>query len=79
MKLFTPALFSFFFATIASAQTASRNPAVIRPKTEDCTISGMVVKLAGSEPVKTATVQLQSLQDLAHTIFVVTMWVGGST
>jgi len=26
----------------------------------------------GSEPVKTATVQLQSLQDLAHTVSVVT-------
>jgi len=36
----------------------------------------MVVKLAGSEPLKTATVQLQSLQDLARTISVVTD-VGG--
>src|SRR2546430_7630057 len=36
----------------------------------------MVVKLAGSEPLKTATVQLQSLQDLAHTISVLTD-VGG--
>ena len=32
----------------------------------------MVVKLAGSEALKTATVQLHSLQDLAHTISVVT-------
>jgi Carboxypeptidase regulatory-like domain len=72
MKLFIPALFSLFFATVASAQTASGNPAAIRPKTDECTISGMVVKLAGSEPLKTATVQLQSLQDLAHTISVMT-------
>jgi hypothetical protein len=72
MKLFIPALFSLFFATVASAQTASGNPAVIRRKTDECTISGMVVKLAGSEPLKTATVQLQSLQDLAHTISVMT-------
>src|SRR5207248_5163124 len=35
-------------------------------------ISGIVVKLAGSEPVKTAMVQLQNLQDLAHTVSVVT-------
>jgi len=72
MKLFIPALFSLFFTTIASAQTASGNPPVIRPKTDECTISGIVVKLAGSEPLKTATVQLQSLQDLAHTISVMT-------
>jgi protocatechuate 3,4-dioxygenase beta subunit len=32
----------------------------------------MVVKLAGGEPLKTATVQLRSLQDLAHTISIVT-------
>ncbi len=72
MKLFIPALFSLFSTTIASAQTASGNPPVIRPKTDECTISGIVVKLAGSEPLKTATVQLQSLQDLAHTISVMT-------
>ncbi len=76
MKLFIPALFSLFFSTITFAQTASRNPPVTKPKAEECMISGMVVKLAGSEPVKTATVQLQSLQDLAHTISVVTD-VGG--
>src|SRR2546421_12886459 len=28
-----------------------------RPKSDECAILGMVVKLAGSEPVKTATVQ----------------------
>src|ERR1700674_132381 len=76
MKLFIPVLFSLFFTSIASAQTTSRNPPVSRRKAEECGISGMVVKLAGSEPVKTATVQLQSLQDLAHTISVVTE-VGG--
>jgi hypothetical protein len=76
MKLFIPVLFSLFFTSIASAQTTSRNPPVSRRKAEECGISGMVVKLAGSEPVKTATVQLQSLQDLAHTISVVTD-VGG--
>src|SRR5438552_6025022 len=75
MKLFVPALFLLFLATMASPQTTSRNLRE-RPKTEECGISGMVVKLLGSEPLKTATVQLQSLQDLAHTISVLTD-VGG--
>jgi len=75
MKLFVPALFPLFLAAMASPQTTSHNLHE-RPKTEECGISGMVVKLAGSEPLKTATVQLQSLQDLAHTISVLTD-VGG--
>jgi len=72
MKHFIPTLLSFCFATAASAQTASRTSPATTPKSEECTISGMVVKLAGSEPLKTVTVQLQSLQDLAHTTSVVT-------
>ena len=36
----------------------------------------MVVKLAGNEPLRNTTVELQGLQDLAHTISVVTD-VGG--
>jgi hypothetical protein len=76
MKHFIPALFILFSGTIASGQTASPNPQAPKPKSEDCTISGIVVKLAGSEPLKSATVQLQSAQDLAHTISVVTDVVG---
>jgi hypothetical protein len=76
MKHFIPALFILFSGTIASAQTVSPNPPATKPKSEDCTISGIVVKLAGSEPLKSATVQLQSAQDLAHTSSVVTD-VGG--
>ena len=76
MKLPIPLLLPLFFAAVASAQTASRNPPAAKPKDQECGISGMVVKLAGSEPVKTATVQLQSVQDLAHSISVVTD-VGG--
>jgi hypothetical protein len=72
MKFLIPALFPLLLASVAPAQTASSNAPVTRPKTQECAISGIVVKLAGSEPVKTATVQLQSLQDLAHTISVVT-------
>ncbi len=76
MKLSIAAFLPFFLANITFAQKPSPNPPVARPKSDECAISGMVVKLAGSEPVKTATVQLQSLQDLAHTISVVTD-VGG--
>lgn len=76
MKLIVSALVSLFFAAGAAARTPSQNPSATRSKTDECGISGMVVKLAGSEPLKTATVQLQSLQDLARTISVVTD-VGG--
>jgi len=69
-------VFSLVFAAIASAQTAPGNPPLTKPKSDECTISGIVVKLAGSEPLKTATVQLQSLQNLAHIASVVTD-VGG--
>ena len=71
MKLFILP-FSLIVAAMASAQTAPGNPPLTKPKTDECTVSGMVVKLAGSEPLKTAAVRLQSLQDLAHTISVVT-------
>jgi len=76
MKFLIPALFALLLASITLAQTASSSLPVTRPKSEECAISGMVVKLAGSEPLKTATVQLQNLQDLAHTTSVVTD-VGG--
>ena len=75
MKLFILA-FPLIFPAIASAQTASGSSPPTKPKTDECTVSGMVVKLAGSEPLKTVTVQLQSMQDLAHTTSVVTD-VGG--
>jgi protocatechuate 3,4-dioxygenase beta subunit len=62
MKHLTPAWLALFFATSASAQAPSRNPPT-KPPAEECSVSGMVVKLAGSEPLKTATVQLQNLED----------------
>src|SRR5436190_23500791 len=77
MKFFIPALFPLLLVDIASAQTASSNPPVARPKTEECSVSGNVVNLAGGEPVKTATVQLQNLQDLARTTSVVSDVTGG--
>ena len=77
MKGFALSLSLLLLATrVFAAQTVSPGSSQARPKAEECTISGMVVKLAGSEPLKSATVQLQSLQDLAHTVSVVTD-VGG--
>ncbi len=72
MRLFSLVLILLFFPTIASAQAPPRNPTPASPASEECSVSGMVVKLAGSEPLKNATVQLQNPQDLAHTISVVT-------
>ena len=72
MRLFSLVLILLFFPTIASAQAPPRNPTPASPASGECSVSGMVVKLAGSEPLKNATVQLQNFQDLAHTISVVT-------
>ncbi len=72
MKFFILGFFPLLLASVAPAQTASSGPPITRPRTDECAISGIVVKLAGSEPVKTAMVQLQNLQDLAHTVSVVT-------
>jgi protocatechuate 3,4-dioxygenase beta subunit len=76
MKLSVAVCVPFFLANIAFAQAPSRNPSVAKPKSEECAISGMVVKLAGNEPLRNTTVELQGLEDLAHTISVVTD-VGG--
>lgn len=62
MRRLTPAWLALFFVTSAWAQAPSRNPPA-KPPTEECSVSGRVVKLAGSEPLKTATVQLQNLED----------------
>jgi protocatechuate 3,4-dioxygenase beta subunit len=46
----------------SNAQEAARNSSGKR-KEETCTVSGMVVKLAGSEPVKSAVVRLRKADD----------------
>jgi protocatechuate 3,4-dioxygenase beta subunit len=53
----------------ASAQTSSTTPPT---KKEECSIAGMVVKLADSEPLRRARVYLQSADDRARNISVVT-------
>jgi len=42
------------------------------PKQDQCRISGMVVKLAGSEPLRKARVRLQSVDEPTHSVAVVT-------
>ena len=58
-------------AVSVSAQTSSLNrPA--NPKPEESSVSGMVVRLAGDEPLKAASVRLQSLENRAQTATAVT-------
>ena len=58
-------------AISVSAQTSSLNPRP-DPKPEEASVSGMVVRLAGDEPLKAASVELQSLENRAHTASTVT-------
>jgi Carboxypeptidase regulatory-like domain len=60
-----------FSAVSVSAQTSSLNPRP-NPKAEESSVSGMVVRLAGDEPLKAASVQLQSLENRAQTASTVT-------
>lgn len=46
----------------SNAQEAARNSSEKR-KEETCTVSGMVIKLAGSEPIKSAVVRLRNADD----------------
>jgi hypothetical protein len=54
-----------FLASFASAQGSPQDSAK-RPKQETCTITGMVVKLDGSVPLKSARVELRSVEDQTH-------------
>jgi protocatechuate 3,4-dioxygenase beta subunit len=69
MKSFSLLIMVFGFAYHASAQSPGPNPT---PKKEECSIAGMVVKLAGSEPLTKARVHLESLEDRTRAISTVT-------
>lgn len=60
-----------FSAVAVSAQTSSPNWTP-NPKPEESSVSGMVVRLAGDEPLKSANVRLQSLENRAQTASTVT-------
>src|SRR5215467_14418469 len=50
------------------AQSPARDPTTGTLKKDECSIAGMVVKLAGSEPLRKATVQLNSADDRTRSI-----------
>jgi hypothetical protein len=54
-----------FLASIAPAQGGSQDSAN-KPKQELCTVSGMVARLAGSAPLKSAKVELRNVEDRTH-------------
>ena len=56
----------------AAAQGPTQSSADGTQKRDECRIAGMVVKLAGSEPLTKAAVHLQSMEDRTRTISVVT-------
>ncbi len=58
MKLARFALLLVFFSSFAAAQDPSQTAAGIKPKQEKCTVSGTVVRLGTSEPLKSAYVRL---------------------
>ncbi len=67
---------TFFAVLPAFAQVPSRSSNSDLSKREECSISGMVIKLAGSEPLKGARIQLRSADDRARAVTTVTD-VGG--
>jgi protocatechuate 3,4-dioxygenase beta subunit len=69
MKSFSLLIMVFGFAYSASAQSPGPNPT---PKKEECSIAGMVVKLASSEPLTKARVHLESMDDRTRTVSTVT-------
>jgi hypothetical protein len=63
---------AFLLALPTAAQSPKRSSSPSRPQQQLCSLSRMVVKLAGSEPLRSATVELQSLEDRTHTVSVAT-------
>ena len=72
MSRLVPALPVLLFSAVAvSAQTPSPKP-LPNAKAEESSVSGMVVRLAGGEPLKGASVQLQNLENRPQTSSTVT-------
>jgi hypothetical protein len=65
MKTLFHVVLAFFIASSASGQGRSQDSGN-KPKQETCIVSGMVVKLAGSVPLKSAIVRLNSVEDRTH-------------
>lgn len=73
MRITSLVLLLHLLGSFALAQASKTTPT---PKEDQCHITGMVVKLAGSEPLRKTRVSLQSVDDRTRTIAVVTD-VGG--
>jgi hypothetical protein len=76
MKFLASALALLALLPVARAQASARDPKSDLAKKDECSITGLVVKLAGSEPLKNAKIQLRGMDDRTRTISVVTD-VGG--
>lgn len=70
MKCILAACLGLLAASTIAAQ--ARNPSTDTAKLSGCSVAGTVVKLAGSVPLKSATVRLQSLADSTRTFSGVT-------
>jgi hypothetical protein len=66
MKTVFHVVVAFLIASSASGQGRSQDSAN-KPKQEPCTVSGMVAKLAGSAPLKSARVVLIGVEDATRT------------
>ena len=66
------ALTSLLFTSSLAGQGPERSSPSGRQKSDECSIVGMVVKLAGSEPLTKARVHLQSMEDRTRSISTVT-------
>jgi hypothetical protein len=73
---FASALALLALLPVAHAQSPARDAKSDLAKKDECSIAGMVVTLAGSAPVKSAKVQLQSMDERSHIISIATD-VGG--
>jgi hypothetical protein len=76
MKFLAPFLVLLAVASATAAQAPPPDSKSGLAKKDECSISGMVVKLADSAPIKIAKIQLRSMEDRGRTIAVVTD-VGG--
>lgn len=65
MKLLPLLPLTLLFAHSTAAQTAK---SASTPKKDECSVAGMVVTLAGSDPLKRATVTLLSTDDWTHSV-----------
>jgi Carboxypeptidase regulatory-like domain len=66
MKQRSLSLAALLLASALAAQGQGRNSAGDKPKKEDCSIAGMVVKLDGSAPLKSARVELGNAEDYSR-------------